>query len=714
MTFNFKRFLGQWLIKPVWFRHLSWILAISCLVSGITTYVAFEYLPLFLLLDAVFLFLLSFLVLRRILLLWRERRQGLAGSKLHVQVVSVFSLLVIMPAMAMALFSGFFLHLGMQAWFNDKVQTAIQESQAVAEAYLEEHQKVIAHSVRAMKHDLEEVFAQFSAKQVDLDDYLTTQAHFRFLNEAIVFSQSGQVIGRSQFSFSLEFEEILGSDLKKSRNEVVIYPNQQHDRVIALIQISPDKDLYLLVSRLVDKKVLQRMASTQEAVGAYQRLLQERSSFAIQFAIIFSVITLLMLLLAIWGGFIFANQLVKPIGRLIQAAGKIREGDLSVRIDAASAVNELGTLGQAFNQMVTELDAQTRALLAVNQELEQRRQFMGNVLAGVSSGVMGLDQEGRIHLPNTMALNLLEIREEDCIGKKLHDISPELAALFEEARHSLHPVFEQQVTLERHGQMHVLRVHFTGSAKQETKEIVMTFDDVTELLSAQRKAAWSDVARRIAHEIKNPLTPIQLSAERLKRRYLKQIQDDPETFKICIETIVRQVEHIGQMVGEFSSFARMPSPVMIQQNLTILCKQALFLEQEAYPDILFNLEISDADPLFVCDSQQMNQVLMNLLKNAAESIQERMRTNSTPQGRIDIRLTQDDNGIVLEVLDNGTGFPKEGRERLTEPYVTTKIKGTGLGLAIVRKIIEDHQGVLFLRNREDLPGGRVVLVFKTA
>lgn len=714
MTFSFGNFLGHWQVKPVWFRHLSWILALSCVVSGITTYVVFEYLPLFLLLDSAFLLLLSFLVLRRILLLWHERRRGLAGSKLHVQVVSVFSLLVIAPAMVMALFSGFFLHLGMQAWFNEKVQTAIQESQAVANAYLEEHQKVIAHSVRAMKHDLEEVLEQFSVKQIDLDAYLTTQAHFRSLTEAIVFSQSGRVLGRSQFSFSLEFEEILGSDLQKARHEVVIYSNQRHDRVIALVQILPDKDLYLLVSRLVDKKVLQRMASTQEAVGAYQRLLQERSSFAVQFAIIFLVITLLMLLLAIWGGFIFANQLVKPIGQLIQAAGRVREGDLSVRVETTTVVNELGTLGAAFNQMVTELDEQTRTLLTVNQELEQRRQFTENVLAGVSAGVMGLDQEGRVHLPNAMALRLLDLQEADCIGKTLHDIAPELAVLFEQAQYASQPFFEQQIMLERQGQMHILNVHFTGNSQKTyaTKEIVLTFDNVTELVSAQRKAAWSDVARRIAHEIKNPLTPIQLAAERLKRRYLKQIQDDPETFQICIETIVRQVEHIGQMISEFSSFARMPSPVMMDQNLATLCKQALFLQQEVYPDIVFTLNGPSPEPSLICDPQQMSQVLTNLLKNAAESIQERCKAEPSLSGEITLHLFQDKKGTTLEVWDNGIGFPKEGREHLTEPYVTTKIKGTGLGLAIVRKIIEDHQGTLFLRNREDSLGGKVVLAFK--
>ncbi|MGL5720088.1 MAG: ATP-binding protein [Alphaproteobacteria bacterium] len=712
---GFFSWVPGWVFTQRWAKPALWFLAILCFASGTAAYaISPRYLSLFLISNSIFLLLLIFLVIRRVLLLWLERKQGLAGSKLHAHVLGVFSLLVIAPTVIMALFSFFFVHLGMQAWFNEKVQTALQESQFIANAYLEEHQKVIIHSVRAIERDLEQVLDELLEDPELLNHYLTTQAHLRSLNEAILFSGSGKVLGRSRFSFSLEFEGILNKDLKAAEKDVVIYPNQQHDRVIALVQISQEKNVYLLVSHLVEKKVLDRISLTQEAVGAYQNLLDERSRVTLEFAFIFAMVTLLMLLLAIWGGFLFANRLVKPIGRLIEAARDIQKGDLSVRILTVSKVDELETLGDAFNQMVSELDSQTKALVAANHEVDRRRRFMESVLSGVSSGVLSLDNKGKIHLANMTSLHFFEEAEAELVGKSLQHIAPELWECLEEALLSELLVFEKQVGVERHGQFYSLRVSIRGASQQlgGFESIVMTFDDVTELLAAQRKAAWSDVARLIAHEIKNPLTPIQLAAERLKRRYLVQIEKDPATFQTCIDTIVRQVDYIGRMVGEFSSFARMPEPVMVENDLVALCQQNLFLQKEAFPKITFHFEPGIEALWMVCDAYQIGQVLTNLLKNAAESVQERLASSPLPPGEIWVELEVKEQHFHLILTDNGVGFPKEGRERLSEPYMTTKASGTGLGLAIVKKIVEDHGGGVFLRDRKEGPGAQVVLFFK--
>jgi two-component system nitrogen regulation sensor histidine kinase NtrY len=420
---------------------------------------------------------------------------------------------------------------------------------------------------------------------------------------------------------------------------------------------------------------------------------------------------MLFLAAAIAIGIHFAAQLADPISRLVGAAERVRAGDLSARVPEGEKDDELVSLSRAFNRMTYQIQSQQLELIEANRQLDERRRFTETVLTGVTAGVIGLDRGGRIHLPNRSASALLGIDLDRSIGEDLADVAPEMAHLLEEA--ALRPTRLAQAQVQIAGDKSTRTLLVRIAAEYDGGAIggfVVTFDDITELLSAQRKAAWADIARRIAHEIKNPLTPIQLSAERLRRRYLKDIKKDPETFQICTDTIIRHVEDIGRMVDEFSSFARMPAPVLKPEDLTTIVEQAVFLERTAHPKITFELRFAIRPVPLRCDARLVGQTLINLLKNAIESIEARIvESGPSPPGRITVRV-ESVPAVAVSIEDNGKGLPEHGRERLTEPYVTTRAKGTGLGLAIVKKIMEDHQGELVLSDREG-GGARVKLVF---
>jgi two-component system nitrogen regulation sensor histidine kinase NtrY len=419
--------------------------------------------------------------------------------------------------------------------------------------------------------------------------------------------------------------------------------------------------------------------------------------------VIFFIVALLLLMAAVWLALQYANRLLQPIGRLVAASEKIGGGDLGARVPEAPDDDEIALLSRAFNRMTGQLESQRSELMDANLELEERGRFMELVLTGVSAGVIGLDREGRINLPNRSASELLESDLEAHLGEPLEAVVPEMAPLIAAAARRPARSAEGQITLARGSSQRTLLVRVAAEAAGEGPiGYVVTFDDVTALLSAQRMAAWADIARRIAHEIKNPLTPIQLSAERLKRKYLKEIVSDPETFSACTDTIIRQVGDIGRMVTEFSSFARMPAPAMHDEDLVSVCRQALLLQQNAHPAITYHRELGAQPVSVACDSRQIGQVMTNLLQNAADSIEAREPAGEVtlPPGEIWVRLFEEVGAVVVAVEDNGRGLPVRDRDRLTEPYVTTRAKGTGLGLAIVKKIMEDHGGELRLEDRE--------------
>jgi len=705
-------------------RKLALGLTVAAILSVLATYGAITGMPPFgpdpatvlwlLDLNLVLVLALAVVIAKRLVEVWVERRRGLAGSRLHVRLVVLFAVVAVTPAIVVAIFSALFLNRGLQGWFNERISAAVSNSAAVAEAYLHEHQQTIRADILVVAAAINRDGSLLLGDPERLSRTLQEQTDNRSLSEAIVFDGTGRVLARSGLTFSLENAPIpLDIVRKATSGEVAILTSESDDRVRALVRLESFMDVYLYVGRFVEPLVLNYVEETRRVAATYNRLEGQRSDLQVTFAMIFVIVALLLLLAAVWIGLVIATKLARPISNLIAASERVRAGDLTARVEEVSDGDELGSLSRAFNRMTNQLAVQRAELIEANHQLDLRRRFTETVLSGVSAGVIGLDADGCINLPNRSASELLSIDIQRSVGEPLAAVVPEMADLLEAARRRPERLIEAQIKLVRDRRSRTLLTRVAiEQAGGELRGFVVTFDDVTELLSAQRMAAWADVARRIAHEIKNPLTPIQLSAERLKRKYLKEITSDPETFTICTDTIVRQVGDIGRMVDEFSAFARMPAPVMKTEDLVAICREVAFLQRQPRPEITVTLDCQD-QPLYLrCDGRLLRQALINLVQNAIDAIdgRDKQGPEPLPKGQVVIRLRETDRTTTIEVDDNGRGLPMDGRERLTEPYVTTRAKGTGLGLAIVKKIMEDHAGELRL---EDAPNGgaRVSLVF---
>ena len=710
-------------------RKLAFGLVIGAVASGLATllystgHTDFRPNPvivvLLLVLDGILLLLLGLMVALHLVKVWVERRRGLAGSGLHMRLVLLFSLVAVTPAILVAVFSALFLNFGIQYWFSERVRTAIEASNAVAHAYLEEHRQSIRADAFAMANDINREAPVLMLNLSLFSQRLATQASLRSLSEALVVDGNGRVLARSPFSFTLEFDLVpLQTIEQAAQGEIVVLTGERDDRVRAVVRLNRFVDAYLLVGRFIDPDVLEHLTQTERAVAQYQQLEERRGDILVTFMMIFVIVALLLLLAAVWIGLTLATQISKPISALVAAAEQVRRGDLSVRVHPSASVEEVGTLSRAFNRMTNQLQSQREGLILANRDLDQRRRFTETVLSGVSAGVIGLDDEALVNLPNRSASVLLDTNLEDAVGLPLADVVPEMAGLLADAVARPDRQYESEIRLVREGRPRTFIVRIVAEKLEgDVIGYVVTFDDVTALVSAQRTAAWADVARRIAHEIKNPLTPIQLASERLKRKYLREIKSDPDTFAACTETIVRQVEDIGRMVDEFSSFARMPRPDLKVENLSNLVQQAIFLERNRMAGIDFEVSLPDEAIRLRCDCRQISQALTNILKNAAEAIAGRVTgpEETLPPGNVKVTVRRDDvegdpKRIIVVVEDNGKGLPDEDRDRLTEPYVTTRTKGTGLGLAIVKKIMEDHNGDLVLEDGES-GGARISLVF---
>ncbi|MBL8703567.1 MAG: PAS domain-containing sensor histidine kinase [Rhodospirillales bacterium] len=713
------RRLARWATQHRVGRKLQLCLLLATLAAGMATYMAFAGIPpfaagvnsvlLMLYIDLVLGLLLGAVVAYRLAGLWAQRAKGSAGARLHVRLVVMFSIVAVTPTVIVAFFSAAFFQVGIQSWFNQQVATAVRNSVLTAESYLVEHKNNIRADALAMANDLNTEAARLMASPVRFNQTVAAQVLFRNLTEAIVVDGSGTVLARSTYSFGLEFERFPAEAIEQARGgDVAMLVADKEDRVRAIVKLDRFFDAFLIVGRPVDQKVLSYIEQTRKAASEYEQLRGARAYFQITFALIFAVVALLLLLAAVWVGLVFANQLARPIAALIAAAERVRGGDLTARVPEVGVGDEMGSLSRAFNRMASQLANQQHELVEANRQLDLRNRFTEAVLSGVSAGVIGLDHRGRINLPNKAASQLLGLDLGQLVGHELAELTPEMAAMLDDARRRPDRVVEAQIKLARGGSARTLFVRVSADhAEGEIKGFVVTFDDITELQSAQRTAAWADVARRIAHEIKNPLTPIQLSAERLKRKYLKEITTDPETFKTCTDTIVRQVGDIGRMVDEFSAFARMPAPVMRAENFAELCQHAVHLQKNARADVDFVLTLPPGKLLLPCDQRQVGQALTNLLQNALDAIDGREGADrDKPRGRVELKVERRAKSLLVSVVDNGKGLPVEGRERLTEPYVTTRAKGTGLGLAIVKKIMEDHGGELKLA---DNPGGGSVV-----
>jgi len=528
-------------------------------------------------------------------------------------------------------------------------------------------------------------------------NFLTAQAAIRALPIAYLIDGDGKMLATAasvpDFPFRPPPKEAMG--LAKKGQVIVIAPGQT-SMVGAIKSLANFNDTYLYVIRPVNARVLQQLRATRANVAEYQMLEQRRAGVQVAFGLMYVAIALTLLLSAIWIGMWFANRLVAPIGQLMGAAEEISQGNLGVEVDVDPADGDLATLGSTFNTMASELKSQRDELVGANNTLDERNRFMEAVLSGVTAGVVGVDAEGRVNLVNRSANTLLGVKEEKLTGKKLSDAVPEFAPHLKRAKKQIKRLATDQVTLRRGGSERNFAVRVTSEGAG--KGYVVTFDDITELVSAQRSTAWADIARRIAHEIKNPLTPIQLSAERIRRKYGASITKDREIFDQCTDTIIRQVSDIGRMVDEFSAFARMPKPVMELHDVREIVREAVFLFQVSRPDIKFELDLPDKPVMTMSDQRLLTQAVTNLVKNASEAIDTAVEADKdrAGTGQITAKVGAKTDHAYITVIDNGCGLPKENRERLVEPYMTTRVKGTGLGLAIVHRITEQHGGKLLL------------------
>jgi len=666
--------------------------------------------------NAAVLLILAVSLVSRLVRVWADRRRGHAGSRLHVRLVLLFGVVAVVPAFVVAAFAAIFFNLGIQAWFSDRVRSTLEASLVASRAWLDQHRDEIRVDALAMAADLTRAAQLFLPDNAPaFERLLATQASIRGLTEAVVFEPTlGRVVAQAGFLAGGVIEAPPASALEQVRQgEVAVIPAESSARVRAIANLDIPPGLLLLIGRPLDAGVLEHMRTTELAFLEYDQLDRNRGSLQITFALIFACAALLVLLAAVLAGLVFANQLARPISRLITAAERVRAGDLSTRVTEGTRDDELAMLTRAFNRMTSQLGAQRGELMAAYRQIDERRRFTETVLAGVSAGVIGLDSAGRIDLPNRSASLLLGLDLEAAIGLPLAKVVPEFAPLLAECHEQPERSRTAEIPI---GPAHQRRTLIARlGAETEGGRVtgyVLTFDDITELQSAQRKAAWADVARRIAHEIKNPLTPISLSAERLKRKYLKEISSDPETFRALTDTIVRQVGDIGRMVDEFSAFARMPQPVIRPEPVGAVLQDALVLQRSAHPEIDYTLHLPTETPLVPLDRRLVGQALTNLLQNAADAVAMRPREE---RGQILLRLEIRPDSISVVVEDDGAGLPAgEDRARLTEPYVTHKAKGTGLGLAIVKKIMEDHGGALLLEDRGDKPGARATLIFPSA
>ena len=641
------------------------------------------------------------LIARRLALLLSNRREGRAGARLHVRLVALFAAAAAVPTLLVVVFASLLFQFGVQFWFSDRAKTVLENADQVAQAYVEENKQRIVGDIQPMAGDVNAYIQEVGLASPSLRDGLEFQVVARNLTEASVFVPQRDdyvVFAAVGMEGRPLHERILTLDLERARAGEAVVIASSGDRVEAIIRIDPVFDRYIYVSRKVDPQVLNQVARTKNALSEYKSLIERSRGMQWRFNLMLLVVSLLILAAAIWLAFWLANRLVAPIGRLANAAERVGAGDLTARVPVRGSPDELGTLARAFNRMTTQIEAQKNALVSANEQLDRRREFTEAVLARVSAGVLSIGADGTIRLANQSASELLESTAEALAGMPLTQAVPELAALLDEDGDHGHA--RGVVRIARGSETQTLAVQAAAFANG----FVLTFDDISQQLADQRRAAWADVARRIAHEIKNPLTPIQLSAERLQRKYAKQIREDPETFASLTGTIVRQVGDLRRMVDEFSSFARMPKPVFRPEPVLDIARQASFMQEVAHPAIRFELDVPEALPLLVCDRRQLSQALTNLLKNAAEAVaarQERDGRGGTVRQVIEVGADK----LTISIVDDGIGLPAELRDRLTEPYVTTRARGTGLGLAIVKKIVEEHAGVLDLT---DAPEGGTI------
>jgi two-component system, NtrC family, nitrogen regulation sensor histidine kinase NtrY len=656
--------------------------------------------------NAATVLLLLSIIIREVWQIVQARRSGRAAARLHVRIVGLFSIIAAAPAIMVAIVASVTLDRGLDRLFSTRTRAAIENSLIVAEAYLRDHAQITRSDIMVIAFDIARNKTIFDQDPDKLRQFLNFQASVRGLAAVIVLDKNLKVVARADTNinqtFALPPRDAL-THITAKEPQIVLLPDANY--VAAIIKLEQYDDYYLYVTRLLDPRVVPQLKATQASATEYAAIEARRVGVQVAFALMYTVIALIVFLSAVWIGLNFANRLVAPIRRLIGAANAISTGNLYVRVPIRQAEGDLAHLGETFNRMTQELRTQRDDIMHARDLIDSRRRFTEAVLSGASAGVIGVDGNGDVSILNRSAEKLIGHSESEVLGRPVTEVLPELAEIMAAARSGART--QDQITISRDGRERNLSVRITSEQSGNSdRGYVVTLDDITELVSAQRTSAWADVARRIAHEIKNPLTPIQLSAERLRRKYGKMIGDDRSVFEQCTDTIVRQVDDIRRMVDEFSHFARMPKPVIATEDVADAVRQTVFLMRVGNSEIEIDVDIAE-DPMPArFDRRLISQALTNIIKNATEAIAA-VPANELGKGTIHVQAAREGTDIVIDVVDNGIGLPKVNRNRLLEPYVTTREKGTGLGLAIVGRIIEEHGGSIELRDAADkIPGQR--------
>ena len=663
-------------------------------------------LRLILLADFVYVLIVAALVLSQIGRLVAARRAKSAGSQLHLRLTGAFALLALIPTVTVAIFAGLTLNIGLEGWFSERVSSVVGSSLAAAEAYETEQRGDLATDGLALARYIDTVrnAQPVGDHEVLTDGQLQVQ---RGLREAYLVDGTGELRARGDRSYLFDFEQPSPKEILDAKAEgFLIIEDWANNEFRALVPLSSFVDRYLYISRDVDGEILSLLDETQETVRLYQQLESERGRVVFEFGLIYLGFALILILAAIWMGFWFAERLSGPIGRLTGAAQRVGTGDLDVQVLEEDGDDEIAMLGRYFNQMIKQLKRQRKSLVDNNNQIERRRRLFDSVLGSVTSGVVGLDASGIITFVNRSGVRLLDWDEgKDAVPMAV--AVPEFEELFLMLKASRMEVVQDEVKVIRNGSLENLLVRMsTRRGEDETLEgYVIAFDDVTDLVSAQRMAAWGDVARRIAHEIKNPLTPIQLSAERIKRKFGPRLGENSESLEQMTDVIIRQTGDLRRIVDEFSKFARMPEPECKTHDLAALVRDSVLLQRLGQPTIKILDDLPVEPVLTEIDATMISQALTNLMKNAGEAV-ETLRNDNIPPNHvalITVKMQTSPVDIVITISDSGIGLP-EDRTRLFEPYVTTRNEGTGLGLPIVKKIIEEHGGTLSLDDAAPFEG----------
>ncbi len=667
----------------------------------------------FLLLDLVYVLLIVGIVLVRILYVLSQRRSRLAGSKLHFRLASVFTTMSLLPTITVAVFATISINLGLEAWFSDRVQSVVGTSLSAARSYADEQQAALIDDIRSVAEHLQnfkknkalteddELRNELASRQIELQ---------RGLKEAFILDGSGNIELRGERSYLFDFEKPSEQDLSQALTDAVLIDDFNNNELRALIHLKGFGDRYLYLTREVDGTLFNLIDETQKTAVLYQQMENDRTAYLLNFAVLYFALALLLIVSSVLFALWFAERLSKPIGRLAAAANRVGAGELTTQVIEEEGDDEIAQLGRYFNQMTKQLKHQRDTLVRNTEQIEERRRLFDSVLSSVTSGVIVLDPDGDINFINNSANELLNFSKKEAMENQLDYIFPESNTLFTKLKSSGADNLQSEIKLVRSGRLENFLVRMTPMNEEaKITGYVVAFDDITNLVSAQRSAAWGDVARRIAHEIKNPLTPIQLSAERIKKKFGPLLSHDSNTLIQMVDVITRQTDDIRRIVDEFSKFARMPELKLKNEDICALVESVISLQQAGQPTIVINFSKPKTPLIISIDATLLNQAITNLLKNAGEAIEIRKEKKQYPdeEGIISVSLIDKSEVVLIEISDNGVGWPQD-TSRLFEPYVTTRDKGTGLGLAIVKKIVEEHGGVLKLEDSSPSKNSQIV------